>query len=138
MKRALLAILTFGFSLSILAQGKPFAGWLLNPSRPGGASIEVWADPANPKNFTWRLVAAGGALLAEMKQPDVPRGLTVNLGQCKVSGLLRQDVLALVKHRKGEEWSPDVRSVWVADPDARAFVPHNPRGVACHNEGYGV
>jgi hypothetical protein len=135
-KRALLAILTVGLSLNVVA--KPFAAWLVDPSRSGGASIEVRPDPENPNNYTWRLVAGDGALLATMKQPDVARGLTVNFGQCKISGLLRHDVLALVKHRKGKEWSEDVRSVWVADPSARAFVPHNPKRVACRNEGHGV
>jgi hypothetical protein len=137
-KQVFLAVLTIVLSSSAVAQAKPFAGWLLDPSRSGGASIEVWPDPANPRKFTWRLVAPDRALVAEMPQPDVPRGLTVNFGQCKVSGVLRQDVLAFVKHRKRQEWSHDVRRVWVADLDAKAFVPHDPKGVACRNEGYGV
>ena len=137
-KRALVLIVTAEISLGVTAQDKPFAAWVLDPTKSSGTSIEVWPDQENPKTFAWRIVAPNGDLLATMKQPEVPRGLAVNFGQCKVAGVLRDDIFALVKHHKAKEWSLDVRSGWVADPGVKAFVPRIPKGVVCRNEGYGV
>lgn len=121
-----------------VAQEDLYAAWLIDPSNSSGPSMQVWRESTSSRSFTWRLLAGDGALLAEQKQPAIPRGYSLNFGQCKVGDELRDDVLAIVKHGRTREWSGDVRAVWVADPKARAFVPMPVRGVVCRDEGFGL
>jgi hypothetical protein len=120
------------------AQPKPFVAWLVSPADSNGASIEVWPTLNNKRAFVWRLLSSGGTLLAEMKQPALPSGYTVNYGECKINGVLRQDVIAIVRHAEQREWSSDLRGFWFADEKARAFIKAQPKQVQCRNEGYGV
>lgn len=94
--------------------------------------------PRDGNVFVWRLVSSRGVLLAEMEQPVVPSGYTVNYGECKVNGVLRQDVIAIVRHTQRREWSSDLRGFWFADGKAKAFIKAQPKQVMCRNEGYGV
>lgn len=120
------------------AQPKPFVAWLVSPAESSSASVEVWPAPRDRLLFVWRLVSAHGTMLAEMKQPVVPSGYTVNYGECKVNGVLRQDVIAFVRHTERREWSSDIRDFWFADTKAKAFIKARPKRVTCRNEGYGV
>jgi len=138
MKRPLFAICILGFAAVVMAQAKPFAAWALRPKQAAGYSVEVWRNANDRQRFAWRLVAPDGNVVAAMPQPVVPPGYVVNHGECRVAGVLRHDVLALVKHRSKVEWSGDIRAVWIASPEAKAFSPRSPAGVVCRNEGYGV
>ena len=108
--------------------------WLIYPGVAESPSIEML--PEQPG--TWRLKSRRGQVLAAMTQPALPSGHTVNYGQCKVAGLLRDDVLAFVRHEPGAKWSTNVFKLWIANPATRAFEVAKTEGVSCLNEGYGV
>jgi hypothetical protein len=108
--------------------------WLIYPGVAGSPLIERSTD----KPATWRLKSRQGQILAELKQPALPNGYTVNLGQCKMAGVLRDDVLAFVRHEPGLQWSHKVAKLWIADPAKRAFETSRTEGVSCLNESYGV
>ena len=120
---------------SVFAQPKPFVSWLISPKDPTSAGVEVWP---NGKSFIWRLISPRGEILAEMKQPAIPAGHTVNYGECIVNGEIRQDVIAIVRHFDRREWSNDIHSLWFADANARAFIKGDSRQVKCRNEDYGI
>lgn len=113
------------------------AAWLIHPGAAESPAVEVSPAPS-AGSVTWRLVSRQGEVLAEMAQPPVPAGYSLNLGQCRVAGVLRQDVLAFVRHAPARPWSTQVIALWIADPAGRAFVVAETEGVACLNEGYGV
>ena len=120
------------------AQGELYAAWLLDASRTDGPSMQVWRESETSTVYTWRLVAGDGTLLAHKDQPRIPKGYTLNFGECRIAGKLRHDVLAIVRHRPKREWSADVRAVWVASPGQRAFVRRSKQGVTCRDEGFGI
>jgi hypothetical protein len=115
------------------AQEKNFVAWLIYPQIRGSAVITL-----PTKNGPWRLVAPDKSLIAEMKQPALKDGYSFNYGNCRVDGVLRQDLIAMVRHAANKQWSRDVSSIWIADPAAKKFVRRDPRGVDCKNERYGV
>ncbi|WP_395668973.1 hypothetical protein [Rhodoferax sp.] len=120
------------------AQAKPFASWLISPGETKSAAVEVWPETSGEKQSFWRLVSSSGTILAEMKQPMVPSGYTLNYGECKVSGVLRYDTIAIVRHSSQKEWSSDLRGVWIPDENAKSFVKAQSKLVKCRNESYGV
>lgn len=133
-----LAFLLLFVVTGVGAQTKPEVAWLIYPEGPRGPAIEVWASSPGSKQFVWRLMSSEGVQLVEMPEPPKPQGYSYNHGQCKVAGRLRYDVIALVKHSEGRQWSRDVSRLWIASPDKRAFLPADTRDVSCLNEGWGV
>ncbi|MDR2000160.1 MAG: hypothetical protein LBP94_01315 [Zoogloeaceae bacterium] len=136
MNRLIFLLLMTALSSSVTAQEKPFVAWLPNLNRPE-LSIEVWSDPAAQTSFIWRLVS-GSNVLTEMKQPPLPDGFVVNFGECKIDGVLRNDVLAIVKHSQGIEWSENIHQLWVANVETKSFVLHTSKGTICRSEDYGI
>lgn len=120
------------------AQSKPFLSWLISPADSNSANVEIWPTLTDEQGFVWRLISSDGTLLAEMKRPALPSGYTFNYGDCKVNGVLRQDVIAIARHAKHREWSSDLRGFWFIDAKAKAFIKALPKQVQCRNEGYGV
>ncbi|WP_127478453.1 hypothetical protein [Sulfurivermis fontis] len=137
-RRLILTLFTAFVAGVSFAQPKSFVIWLVTPAESSSASVEVWPAPGDRQSFVWRLVSAGGTILAEMKQPVVPPGYSVNYGDCKVNGVLRHDVIAFVRHAESREWSSDIHSFWFVDAKAKAFTKSRPKQVTCRNEGYGV
>jgi hypothetical protein len=129
------------FSLSILvavsgnaiAQKQDYVGWLIYQGEKQSPAIELPTERG-----PWRLVHHDGTLIAEMPQPPLKKGYSFNFGECRIDGLSRNDIIAMVRHSKAVEWSKDVAAVWVSDPKAKQFVARRGRGVECRNEGYGV
>jgi hypothetical protein len=140
MKRHLttsLCVSVLAVGLNAQAQTKPHAAWLIQPTELASPAVEVWRSETTNR-LVWRLVSSDGKVLAEMPQPTVPRGFTVNFGQCKLEGMLRDDVLVIVRHKSGQEWSSAVKGVWLAEPRTKAFVALGSQNVECRNESYGV
>lgn len=135
------AIIVVALLLSVAptyAQEDLYAAWLLHDRRADGPSVQVWRESETSTVYHWRLIAGDGALLARMDHPRIPMGYTLNFGECRIAGKLRQDVLAIVRHRPKREWSADVRAVCVASPRQLAFVRRSPQGVTCRDEGFGI
>lgn len=118
------------------AGSKPFVAWLIEPQRSDSASVEVWDAPDGGR--TWRIVESSGVVLAQMKQPEVRPGYVFNWGGCRRGADSKHDVIAVVRHEENQEWSTDIAAVWLADASNHRFVPLDPRGMECRNEGYGV
>lgn len=124
-------------ALLVAAHGSvagPRTAWLIYPGVADSPAIEISSEEPS----TWRLKSRQGQVLAEMKQPALPIGYIVNLGQCRVGDTLRDDVLAFVRHRPAAQWSTEVLSLWIADPVKRAFRVAETAGVSCLNETFGV
>lgn len=134
-RRLALPIIAVFLTGAALAQPKPFVSWLISPSNSTSAAVEIWPDG---KSFVWRLVSSHGETLVEMKQPVTPRGYTINYGECKVNGVFRQDVIAIVRHIENREWSKDIHSLWFPDAKAKSFIKGDPRQATCRNEDYGI
>ena len=120
------------------AQSMPYVSWLIDPGESSSAKIEVWPAPTPIKNYVWRLLSSDGVILAEMPQPDIPSGYTVNYGECNIDGVLRHNVIAIVRHTEKREWSKDVLSMWLANAEAKSFAKGSTHQATCRNERYGV
>jgi hypothetical protein len=116
-----------------LAQNRSFVGWLIYPGQKQSPAIDLPTQQG-----PWRLVRHDRSLIAEMPQPPLRNGYTFNFGECRVSGAVRHDLIAMVRHSKAREWSNDVAAVWVAEPNAGQFMARKIEGIECRNEGYGV
>jgi hypothetical protein len=116
---------------------KPWAAWLIDPASNNGIAIEILDDPAM-KEGIWRLVTREGMELTRLAGAKVPKGYSLNLGQCQIDGTLRHDFVAIVKHSSRNQWSSNVYSAWKADPNAKLFAPMETKGMVCLNEGFGL
>ena len=123
---------------SVFAQQRPETAWLIYPDQKNSPAVEIWAHPSGKREFVWRLVTQEGSVLAEMREPPLPKGFSFNQGQCKIEGKFRHDVIAMVKHSDGAQLSKQVSRIWVANPLAKSFAPISTRRVVCLNEGWGV
>ena len=122
-----------------IAQNRPKAAWLIYPQMRGDSPrIEIWATPGRPSAFVWRLKASNGLLLAELAEPTPKETYSFSQGECRIDGVLRWDIIAMVKHSENKEWSQQVEQVWIADPINKRSVVRDGRNVECLNEGYGV
>ncbi len=121
------------------AQHRPETAWLIYPQMKGDSPrIEIWATSGGSSRFVWRLKASNGSLLAEVPEPTPKKTYSFNQGECRIDGVLRWDIVAMVKHSEKREWSQQVEQVWIADPNNKRFVIRDGRGVECRNESYGV
>ena len=123
---------------SVFAQQRPETAWLIYPDQKNSPAVEIWAHPSSKQEFVWRLVTREHSVLAEMREPPLPKGFSFNQGQCKIEGKFRHDVIAMVKHSDCAQWSKQVSRIWVANPLAKSFAPISTRRVVCLNEGWGV
>jgi len=126
------------FAKSALAQSEQDVGWLIYPQSAFSPSVEVTYTHSKTHLGIWRLKSADNKLLAEMTQPVLPDGYVMNFGNCLISGLQRDDVIAFVKHREGVEWSSNVHRLWLVAPVSRKFQPAKTDNVKCRNEGFGL
>lgn len=133
----ILSILAFTPS-QVLATTKPETAWLIYPSKKESPAVEIWRAKTKANEFVWRLLSHDGRIIAKMKEPHTPKAYAFNYGQCRVNGILRDDILAIVKHNESIEWSLDVQDAWLADPKAEAFIRVPAKGIECLNEGYGT
>ncbi|MEK8051463.1 hypothetical protein AACH10_14515 [Ideonella sp. DXS22W] len=124
-------------SAASIAETKPWANWLIRREAGDGWSVEITNDSRTGSGH-WRLLDAASTEVARLAAPPLPKGHDLNLGQCKINGQLRDDVIAIVQHRKGVEWSRSVAKAWIADPKARAFSPTPTQAITCRNEGVGL
>ena len=118
--------------------GKEVVGWVIYSRDERISTSPIVSEIWYPTDKLWVLWARSGMLLATMPVPDLQAGYKYNYGECKVDSVLRNDIIAAVKHRSNMEWSTDVALVWVIDPNKASFVPIPSRGVICRNDGYGV
>jgi hypothetical protein len=134
MFRARLVLLALiAYSASTLAKDQSYAGWQIYPGAKGSPTIELPTGQG-----PWRLLHHDGSLIVEIPQPSLKRGYIFNFGECRIDGVLRQDLIASVRHVATVEWSEDVSEIWIADPKEKRFVRRGGNGVRCRNEGYGV
>lgn len=134
MFRARLVLLSlFVFTDGALAKNQTYAGWQIYPGAKDSPGIELPTEKG-----PWRLVSHDGSLIVEIPQPSLKRGYIFNLGEYRIDGVLRQDLIASVRHVVTIEWSADVSELWIADPKKKRFVRRGGNGVRCRNEGYGV
>ena len=117
--------------------GKEFVGWLIYQDDRADTSPSV-SEIRFQKEKLWVLRNKKGNLLASMRVPDLSKGFEYNYGNCKVDGVYRNDVIAVVKHRRNKEWSSVVNRSWIIDPTKPGFESVTPKGIICRNEGYGV
>lgn len=132
----LVRIIGFGLCVSLVCTAYANSSWLINPSVNNSAAIEIHSKESEGR--VWRLVLRDKTLVAEMRQPIVPKGFEFNYGQCKIAGVIRDDLIAVVKHNPKVEWSEQVLDAWFADVAGRKFVHHYPVGMTCRNEGFGL
>ncbi|MBI2744211.1 MAG: hypothetical protein HYX45_01385 [Burkholderiales bacterium] len=118
---------------AVVAKNQNFVGWLIYPTQAGSPSIELPTERG-----PWRLLRPDGTLLAEMAQPRLKLGYTFNFGECRIGGVIRHDLVAMVRHVNTREWSKEVVTAWIADPKAGRFISLSGRGIECRNEGYGI
>jgi hypothetical protein len=118
---------------AVVAKNQNFAGWLIYPTQAGSPSIELPTERG-----PWRLLRPDGVLIVEMGQPRLKPGYTFNFGECRIGGVIRHDLVAMVRHVKAREWSKEVEAVWIADPKAGRFIAQSGKNFDCRNEGYGV
>ena len=118
---------------AVEAKDKSFVGWLIYPTQAGSPSIELPTDRG-----PWRLLRPDGVLIVEMGQPRLKPGYTFNFGECRIGGVIRHDLVAMVRHVKAREWSKEIEVVWIADPKAGSFIAQSGKNIECRNEGYGV
>ena len=107
--------------------------WLIHPSAKNSPAIEL-----STKEGLWRLLGGDRTLLVEMKAPPLKKGYVLNFGDCRIEGVLRHDFVAMVRHKPGREWSPEVFAIWIADPEKKKFRRQPGKGVECRNELYGI
>jgi len=119
---------------SALAQKQSYGGWLIYPRERPSPIIELPTEKG-----PWRLLRHDRSLIVEMPQPPLKKGYTWNHGECRIDGVFRHDLIAMVKYSNGPgwDWSKDVAALWIADPKAKRFVPHPVRGVECNNQSSG-
>ncbi|MBI2746250.1 MAG: hypothetical protein HYX45_11760 [Burkholderiales bacterium] len=120
-------------SSAVVAKDQNFVGWLIYPTQAGSPSIELPTERG-----PWRLLRPDGSLIVEMTQPRLKPGYTFNFGECRIGGVIRHDLVAMVRHVNAREWSKEVEAVWIADPEARHFIAQFGKNIECRNEGYGV
>lgn len=111
------------------------SAWLIYPDKEASPVVR---EMHCLKNKEFRLADPSGKIIASMPLPEIRAGYEFSRGECRLNGIIRNDVIAVVRHGEGSEWSVDVLKAWVADPVARAFVPLPVKGLACLNIGYGI
>ena len=127
------------YAPAVMAQPRPEAAWLIYPQMKGDSPrIEIWANSGVSSRFVWRLKASNGSLLTEIPEPTLKKAYSFNQGECRIDGILRWDIVAMVKHEESSEWSKHVEQIWIADPNSRRFIARDGRGVECRNENYGI
>lgn len=52
--------------------------------------------------------------------------------------MLRHDLVAMVRHKIGREYSHEVSAIWITDPEKKKFRQQSGKGVKCRNESCGV
>ena len=117
------------------ADEKPFVAWLIYPHIANSPVLEVWRFSYGS---VWRFNKNDKSQIAEIKEPPLTPGYTFNYGECKINHQLRNDMIAMVKHTDGREWSEQVLNIWIADPAAKSFTKTSGEGVSCRNESYGI
>ena len=75
--------------------------------------------------------------LAWMPLPELEDDELLVLSNCRRDGVFDPELMAVAKYEDAEEYR-DVRRVWRADRQARAFREISSAGVVCINEGYGA
>lgn len=111
------------------------SGWLIYPEKDASPTIK---EMHCGKEKTFRLVTSGDILLATMPVPELPAGYEFNHGECRLDGVIRNDIIAMVRHKDDGEWSTDILKAWIADPVAKEFRPFPVKGIICLNIGYGI
>src|SRR5262245_36640356 len=93
------AVLVLSVSSSLsFAQQQNFVAWLIYRGQD-----ELKQSPAielPTRNGPWRFVRRDGSLIAEMPQPALKTGYSYNFGDCRVDGVWRHDLIAMVRHSK--------------------------------------
>jgi hypothetical protein len=112
-----------------------FVGWLLYQNDAHSPIAKELR--CNGERF-FVLEGRNGEVIARMMAPVLPNGFSFNYGRCKVNGVLRDDVIASVRHRQKQEWSRSISRVWLLDPKPPGFKVVKPAQIECRNEGYGV
>lgn len=127
----------FGFSQSVAGEEgcNEISAWLIYPDKE---TSPVVREMHCLKNKEFRLADSSGKTIASMPLPELRPGYEFSRGECRLNGIIRHDIIAVVKHGEDTEWSVDVINAWVADPLAKAFVPMPVKGLACLNIGYGI
>jgi len=118
---------------AVVAKDQNFVGWLIYPTQAGSPRIELPTERG-----PWRLLRPDGELIVEMAQPRLKPGYTFNFGECRIGGVIRHDLVAMVRHVNAREWSKEVEAVWIADPKTGRFIAQSGKNIECRNEGYGV
>lgn len=118
---------------AVVAKDQIFVGWLIYPTQAGSPSVELPTEGG-----PWRLLRPDGVLIVEMAQPRLKPGYTFNFGECRIGGVVRHDLVAMVRHVNAREWSKEVEAVWIAAPKAGRFTAQSGNNIECRNEGYGV
>ena len=113
---------------------KEFVGWLIYPGNKNSPSLE---EEHCGSHKEWILKNKAGAVVDQMPVPGLPKGTVFNYGQCRVNGIYRDDIIAIVAHSARVEWSGKIRKAWLVSPELK-IVGASTAGVECHNEGYGV
>ena len=113
---------------------KSFAQWTIYLDREDSPILEEEHCGSQRK---WVLRSHTGVLVDQMTVPELPKGSEVNYGDCRINGVLRRDLIAIVKHSPRMEWSRKVRRVWMVSAQQK-IMEASTAGVECRNEGYGV
>lgn len=130
-RRALLSLALI--SGAVDAKDQNFVGWLIYPTQAGSPSIELPTERG-----PWKLLRPDGTLIVVMAQPRLKPGYIFNFGECRIAGVIRHDLVAMVRHVNAREWSKEVEAVWIADPKEGRFIVQSSKDIECRNEGYGV
>lgn len=134
----LFALLINGFVSFVCAEDKDckeLSGWLIYPEKENSPVVQE-IDCGEEKLF--RIVDYSGKTIASMPVPRLPKGYELNHGECQLDGVIRNDIVAIVRHSSEKEISYDVLNAWVADPETKSFRPISVKGLSCFNTGYGI
>jgi hypothetical protein len=126
------------FLLAVAANASAAAGagcsesvtWRIKPSdrgSPVAAEIRCGGDKF------WVVKSARGTELAKMPVPALAAGETFNYGECVARETLHHDIVAMVKHQPGQEWSSEVSQAWKIRGTGPYFTPLRVRGIRCRN-----
>jgi len=134
----LCVFLLYGFIPLGIAEEKgcnEISGWLIYPEKdksPVAQEVECG------KEKMFRIAASDGNIIASMPVPKLPEGYEFNHGECRLNGIPRNDIIAIVRHSSEKELSTDVLNAWIADPETKSFRPVSVKGLSCFNTGYGI
>lgn len=127
-----------GFVSFVFAEDKgcrELSGWLIYPEKENSPVVQE-IECLEGKKF--QIVDYSGKIIASMPVPRLPKGYELNHGECQFDGVIRNDIIAIVRHSSKKEISYDVLNAWVADPETKSFRPISVKGLSCINTGYGI